>query len=700
MSQDPNMNEGNAPTAPIAAVQPQPLNDQAVAATAPTDQPIDIATMDRQKTIRILAHRRMLLERMKLCRKATEARLGLYEKEGPYSAKVSEPAEDGEEFITSRKRTFPSKEMELHTYAELSKYATNYIVKKAPVKPVAPAPRNILSLRTGSSVGNKMKAAVATLTTNVGWISDTSSSSSAQPVNRNTTIAPIAPMAPPASTVQSSTKNEPSSVSADVKPLHKPLHPVNGQRAAGFPAVAGPASSSMAMPSPAPIDRKISLASAGIQLKKKISHSGKKRTGKSIRNGSSMSTSETTPAANKPLHLPGPKETTSSGPREHNGNHDPRILCPGTDRLRRKRRDLVSKLDNLMRRTYADTLANEDLSERRTPKRTQFDNNPYSNRTKTPWKSFIAADSAPCVLPLKRKTQWDYVLEEMRWLSTDYIEEHKWKRAAAKTLSSAVMTHHAEIAAKAKASPSKISKSTPSSETSKEEKPTDEVAVEIKSSRYEEESMEEESDSDSLPDERISNLEFVDPTEDDVKLSKSISATITEMVEAHWNLHALDIVPVDPNNTYTRYRNLRQNEQVDVHSDGVKASRDKSTEGANGNSTQIQQLTFNEIEERVNKCREKTTATNSKMHDNFDDFHGDMSNAIEGTELEIQENQMESLQFVEALWNDENEPLIMGSVISGAIGCGKTFSTGLLMWRRKGKGAQLLLCPAASLVSF
>jgi hypothetical protein len=690
MSQDSKMNEGNATTAPAATVV-QPLNQQlAVAAAAPILSPPQSNTKmltDRQKIMTILGHRQMLLERVKLCRNATETRIALYDKEGTYCPSSLESKQDGEEFFASRKRKFPSKDVELQTFAELSKYAINYTVKKAPIKSAPPAPRNI-SLRTGSSVGNKMKAAVATLRTNVGWISDTSSSSNSQPANRNVLLPQMAP--PPATNSQIKMKNVPCIAPANGAPLHPPG---NGQKCAA-PSASIDVATSMAMPVPKPNVKKISLSlpSAGKQLKKKSFQSGKKRSGKSVRSGSSMSTSEAPPMANKPLHLLGSNDTSQAGQREHNGNT--RVLCPETDRLRKKRSALVQKLDNLMRRADADTTTKEELSERQIPK-AQFDDNPYSNGKKTPWKSFVSADSAPCLLPGKKKTQWDYVLEEMRWLATDYIEENKWKRSTARIISSAVMTHHTEAAAKAKTSSSKISKSTPSSERSKFDQPAEEVLVEIKSSRYEE-SMEEDSDLDSLPDELISTLDFVDPTVDDIKATKSCSSTINEMVKTHWKLYASVEAKVGQNHGYRR---LHPNKKVDDYKKSIEASRDKSTEKENGTFSQLQQLTFNEIEERLNKCREKAISIKSKMADNFDDFHGDISAALEGTELEIQENQMESLQFTEALWDDENKPQITGSVISGPIGCGKTFSTGLLMWRRKEKGPQLLLCPAASLVS-
>ena len=48
------------------------------------------------------------------------------------------------------------------------------------------------------------------------------------------------------------------------------------------------------------------------------------------------------------------------------------------------------------------------------------------------------APPRPQRLPPRRKTQWDFVMDEMVLLSTDYIEERKWKIASARLISRAV----------------------------------------------------------------------------------------------------------------------------------------------------------------------------------------------------------------------------------------------------------------------
>ncbi|CAF2544118.1 unnamed protein product [Rotaria sp. Silwood2] len=48
---------------------------------------------------------------------------------------------------------------------------------------------------------------------------------------------------------------------------------------------------------------------------------------------------------------------------------------------------------------------------------------------------------AKCLEPKKRKTHWDYLLDEMRWLAEDFTLERRWKQEMAKKLSLAVLKY-------------------------------------------------------------------------------------------------------------------------------------------------------------------------------------------------------------------------------------------------------------------
>ena len=46
-----------------------------------------------------------------------------------------------------------------------------------------------------------------------------------------------------------------------------------------------------------------------------------------------------------------------------------------------------------------------------------------------------------CQEPARSKAHWDYLLEEMQWLSTDFAQERKWKKAAAKKCARMIMKY-------------------------------------------------------------------------------------------------------------------------------------------------------------------------------------------------------------------------------------------------------------------
>lgn len=619
----------------------------------------------KRKALAILQHRKMLLERLQLCKRATQTRLKEYEK--PSCEKKGLDAETNEMFA-SRKRKFKSKEEEIKTYNELSEYAMNFTVKKAPIKPPpAPTPRNI-SLRTGSSVGNKMKAAVATLTTNVGWISDASSSSSQ--VQRNTSISPIAPgsINPVRASIAPSSRNEGVASLKTDKPIEQKQQ-MNGKSATNSISDGAqfPLSNGLDV---LPIKPKINVkkvdVSVGNQAKKRLSHSGKKINKKSSK--SSSSSNEPLSVTSKPIHQMVQKSIPTLMIDETRSSRPP-IICPEADRLRKKRRLLVQKLDSLIKNTYADAMIIKQSSEGRSLKRLHYDDNPYSNANKIAWQRFMKADEPPCMLPERRKTQWDYVLEEMRWLSTDFIEEKKWKMSTAKVVATNVLKHRAEKFNQIKSSPKKLIKS--SSNEKKEISQIKEVTIETKSSK-EDESMDEESDTESVTEERVSTLEFVDPTDDDLENVKDLSSKIDKMIIDTWIIR--------------RNEDSNQDNTVASTSETEKNITDYNDE----NECTMKQLTFIEMKDEVEKIRDHSNHLHAQ-----DDMNEDIIQCIKDAQVQVYDDQLEVLHHTMSLWQESK-----GSILSGPIGCGKTFMTSLLAWTRRNEGVQIVICPSISVVSF
>ncbi|KAG7280653.1 hypothetical protein CRUP_023272, partial [Coryphaenoides rupestris] len=47
--------------------------------------------------------------------------------------------------------------------------------------------------------------------------------------------------------------------------------------------------------------------------------------------------------------------------------------------------------------------------------------------------------------PVRPKVHWDYLCEEMQWLSADFAQERRWKRGVARKVVRMVMRHHEEL---------------------------------------------------------------------------------------------------------------------------------------------------------------------------------------------------------------------------------------------------------------
>ncbi len=781
----------------------------------------------RRKVLIIVAHRRMLLERIKVCRKVTQARLDLYGEEDSHEIQagapgtatstniVELPSRSGttetstslissgkkksqqESLITSRKRKFASKTKEIQTYQDLCKYAMAHTVKKHSTKSGGPTPRaTAISLRTGSSVGNKMKAAVATLKNNAGWVSDSSSSMSANaPINRTVNgggggISPIT------NTVGNSsltgTLNVKTSFSKSGSE-HLPLHHQSTTSATGntngssFTAtpitsksevIPGQPQNVLSMKMhqttnqnvkkmvPSTAVTNTSAIAPGKQVKKKSSASGKKRLGKIVRGNNSNiipSSDKHQTGTTMPLHhgIVNDKRgqamfpakgtiisgTSTNGIQYGNKSCVPRIFCPEAERLRGQRRELTSKLDNLARKTCAsDTVIRNDAANsidivngrqtRSALPLSYHDDNPYYSAKKISWRSFMTADTSVCMLPRRRKTQWDYVLEEMRWLATDFIEENKWKRTSAKTLSTAI-TRHLKDTRGDTCSPSKqqnIEKSVPPLSLPREkienfdDSKFDDVHADTISDTESNEGM----DTDGASEEGISDdhlqyeqrpiLEFVDPSEKDIQNVRGISDALSALIENHWDLTSTPSsgVPICKKDeqyaiAYSRYRELRrkkddtqmesclENKSDTVHRDSGLKIDSASPSPSDDTIPMPIQLAYDEIEKQISVYKETIKKMELGLAESFQNFHADMHGSLKNIGLELQQNQMEMLQFAEALWKDDDDnvknSVISGLVINGPIASGKTFATGTLLWRRREKGPQLLICPGESLVS-
>ena len=130
----------------------------------------------------------------------------------------------------------------------------------------------------------------------------------------------------------------------------------------------------------------------------------------------------------------------------------------------------------------------------------------------------------PNKFPQRRKTQWDYLLEEMRWLATDFVEERKWKASSGRVLSAAVLSHYSSLC-KAAEDKDRAAAAKDKEKMVEDEKkePEDDIIMEGT-----EKSVQSE------PAEAPQRRRFVNPSEDDLLLVKSNAKKMAKMVADKW----------------------------------------------------------------------------------------------------------------------------------------------------------------------
>jgi len=107
-------------------------------------------------------------------------------------------------------------------------------------------------------------------------------------------------------------------------------------------------------------------------------------------------------------------------------------LDPEVSKLLKRRGEIVTKLEKITTKLFSkDPLVNPINAQLPKPLRSF---NPMECLRLSSTNSTRAIQ-----LPARRKTHWDYVLEEMKWMATDFREERKWKVAMGKVLGQAVI---------------------------------------------------------------------------------------------------------------------------------------------------------------------------------------------------------------------------------------------------------------------
>ena len=854
---------------------------------------------DRQRTLLLLAHRKMILHRLKQCRKAAEERLIEYQKTDERQANknnardnvvqenMSKQVSSGApklplksnhqvtqiiqpQQVYYKQRIYGTQQEEMRAYKELSSFALSFNNRRQAAPPtqlssgVSSGLNRTISLRTGSTVGNKMKAAVASLTNtttnrdsnanspveimedtmidgnNVGGsiiqqqgkkilmgqknkdINTTIGNSNAttlvqQNIRGNNQIQiinniqrPISSNSASASmkkddgmkkgssvtmsnnmsiingpdTVRPQLVQSTSQMSSTGKKLKKKT---KGKRSSSKKSASVNATSTASNPSN---DSGVNQVEKNIPLHHSVTDNGDTSSDQRLNNPGDQSMKNIyqhtlQQGIVKGLH-PQQNFCDSHG-RIVQRNIPGRILCPETERLRKKRKLIETKLQTIFKKRYMQFVVEESQSnhnfslnwakesgkiQSKRPgvnivasptsstcdptgqrslssdqQRSTFqyplscatpNENPYiksqnnskqkDRRSPLTWKTYMNLGGYSATsFPQRRKTQWDYVLEEMRWMATDFIEERKWKKACTRTLSHYISTNKSRFVSSPSRrlpSSSRISTSSKgastssasfsgSSETKKDNSKNNHVKlvkIEREANRNgsngdvvensDEESMVEE-DASKLNNRSVQEIRYEHPSDSDLKETKHVAKVLTTIILDQWKY-----MPVEFDNSvsrpdqlaaFSRYLQLkdRLNEQDDISNNEAKAMRCENNDPkAIG---ERRQFSFEEIISEMERSLMFALKLPIALKSTYVKYERNLSSGLGIIGLELHVSQIKCLQFAEALWSTQRKS--SGFILSGPVASGKSFSVCALLWRRREDGPQLLICSSASLVS-
>jgi HSA len=372
----------------------------------------------------LLSHRKALLRRVRQGRTAAQGRLDLLYKQDP-----------------SRKDE--SKDDEIDRFRELSRIATS-LARKQQVQGDSAAStekRTSVSLRRGSSVGKRMNAALshlsgsqsASYSEGAGHVQATSVRASAGVQTAATTDSTDA-MPPP------TVPNAASTTTPRAQSLGRPPKSDIPQRSY---LLSQQDTSSGSHHGARLTGQKSSTVVSGTAVSRASFSSLPKGSGRDGKQGSIAAQQAL------PNGLPG---RATKQPSSKNS-----VVCPETKALRERKMKLEESLSHLFRKRISkDSLGLESAamspsstlpspsgvsmaSTGTSLQRGSHREVPPNQLRKVIRGPQPAIPSYSSATVLRRKTHWDYLLEEMRWMATDFVEERKWKRCASQNISSAVV---------------------------------------------------------------------------------------------------------------------------------------------------------------------------------------------------------------------------------------------------------------------
>lgn len=448
---------------------------------------------DRMKTV--LSHRRTLLSRIRLCKSSIQSRLDQLT-EVP---KVSSSGANGRSVDTSTVD-------EVVEFREMTRQA-NQAAKQQRAELLeaqhSTEKRTSVSLRRGASVGKRMNAALSTLAPGGGSsavvadIGDVPLQQSAASIlsvdalksNAKTTIPP---------------RNSSGTIPSQALP----------------PMTIKSTQYNPALPMAAPV-------AAAIQAQEIIQ---RKKTSSSLKGMKQIMQARGNTMASG--ILPHPLSQSA-----HTLPKPPSVVCPQAVAMRERRNLICEKLTVLYleRAKKLEKMVEEpcipsdgSLNPPQTTSLEQHrDSSSLPNAT-----ALLQGPSQPSMLPRRRKAQWDYVLEEMRWLSSDFVEERKWKLSSARIISSAVVANALSVSQAKELERQKVQaeSSAQAMYIDSDEKKEDEPPVKEKKSAKKKQQE--------PPKNLVANVHrtYVDPNSTDLEASRVAAQNLSSLIRGAWEM--------------------------------------------------------------------------------------------------------------------------------------------------------------------
>ena len=323
----------------------------------------------------------------------------------------------------------------------------------------------------------------------------------------------------------------------------------------------------------------------------------------------------------------------------------------------------------------------------------------------------------PLRLPIRRKTHWDCVLEEMKWSAADFYEERKWKIAAGQTLSASVRKYKP----RKKLSTSSLMGMTPT-KMSQISRSGSIVSSSPRSRTMSINPFSLNTSGSCIDSNDCNNFDplYVDASIEDVKTVKVISRLLSVGILEYWDsissshdmntrqqrFHRLVELESLGNNTVKLVKSMHSKSYAQIGATSLRSRDDESLQSSNSTGA-IRELRFDEISSRIESSFNIVTALKGQAANPSSKIAS--CGGVNGVDLD--QWQLQTVHFVESLWasskisQDEETKTFnndarssISAIVGGSFGVGKTVTVCTLVWRNRLCGPQMIVCSPGTVV--